>query len=121
MKKGNNIVCDACERVEDKNTLMKDGRPFFDSRDRFFDFTVPPRKEDVEMLTGRVKPGKFRGIASSGNDKQLAPLHSCPACAPKIKAAFSNKSPEILPHGPLRVLMTEIKKKYGARALGVAS
>lgn len=121
MKKGSSIVCDGCERVEENNTLMKDGRPFVDSRDRFFDFTVPPNKEDVNMLTGRVNPGKFRGIASSGNDKQLAAMHACPGCAPRIKEAFARKAPELLPQGPLRVLMTQIKKKYGNNAMGVAS
>lgn len=120
MKKGDKIVCDACERVEDRNSLTRDGRPFVGSLDRFFDFTVPPKKEDLNMLTGRVMPGKFRGIASSGNDKQLAALHACPGCAQRIRAAFANKAPEMLPAGPLRALMTMVKTKYGGNAMGVS-
>ena len=64
-----------------------------------------------------MKDGCFRGIASATNPKQLAALHACPGCAPKIRAAFKAKSPALLPNGPLRQIMEGVESKYGLRRL----
>lgn len=119
MKTGAGIRCDGCSRIEDKNPLSRDGRPVDDSRDRFFDFVVPPNREDVNPITGKVKQGKFRGIASETNPMALAPLHACPGCAPAIRKGMKAKDPAMLPHGPLRQLMEQVKAKYGLRALRI--
>lgn len=110
------IRCDGCLRIEVKNFCAADKRPEIGGRDRFFDFVVPP---EVNPMTGKPKIGGFRGIASESESKKLAALHACPGCAPKIKEAFAKKAPELLPEGPLRTLMMQVKQKYGLRSLGM--
>lgn len=107
MKSAAGVRCDSCRRIEPKNTLQRDHRPFVDSRDRFFDFVVPPM-------------GKFRGIASESEPRKLAALHACPACAPIIKTAMKTKKPELLPEGPLRDLMMMVKSRDALRDMGIA-
>ena len=116
MKVANGVRCDACCRIEQKNPVTPDRRPPVGSRDRWFDMVVPPDKADVSPLTGKVKPGKFRGIAAEGNPQQLAALHICPGCSKRVKKAFSGKDPELLPAGPLRELMRVVHMKYGMKS-----
>lgn len=108
------VRCDVCGMLEDKLSLTPDRRPPVGSRDRFFQFVVPPA--EVTKLGTPVK-GKFRGIASQSDPKKLAQLHACPPCAPKLQKAFKKQDPMILPPGPMRSLMLQVKQKYGARAL----
>ncbi len=117
---GARVRCDSCSRLEDYDLLTKDHRPMSSEYDRFFDFVVPPNGNDVDRLTGKVKPGKFRGIASESDTKKLAQLNACPGCAKRVRAAFKQKNPRLLPYGPLRTLMEHIEKKYGLRTLGMS-
>ncbi len=107
MKTLNGIRCDSCSRIEGVNVLRKDRRPDVDSRDRWFDFVLPPN-------------GSFAGIASESNPKALAALHACPGCRDKVRAAIGSKNPELLPHGPLRDILTIIRSKDRLRDLGVS-
>jgi hypothetical protein len=114
---GVGVRCDGCERIEDKNPLAKDKRPFADSHDRFFNFVVPPSQ--LDPITRKPAKGFFRGIASASNPKMLAALHCCPGCQPKIKRAMMLKEPRLLPYGPLRVLMIEVEHKYGMKGVRI--
>lgn len=107
MKNLNGIRCDSCSRIEGVNVLRKDRRPDVDSRDRFFDFVMPPN-------------GKFRGIASESDPNKLAALHCCPGCRDKVRAAIGTKNPDLLPHGPLREVLTIVRSKDRLRDLGVS-
>ena len=117
MKTNAGVRCDGCERIEDRNALASDRRPVPGSRDRFYDFVVPP--SEIDPITKKPAKGKFRGIASQSDPNKLAALHACPGCAPKIQAAMKAKDPMMLPLGPLRVLMLEIKAKYGLKSLRI--
>ncbi len=117
MKTVAGIRCDACERIEDRDRLTKDHRPVKDSRNRYFDFVVPP--EAIDPLTKKPAKGKFRGIASESDPNKLAALHACPGCAPKIQKAMKTKDPTVLPPGPLRALMLQVKQKYGISAVRI--
>ncbi len=107
MKLTNGIRCDSCSRIEGVNTLRKDRRPAVDSRDRFFDFVLPPN-------------GSFKGIASESNPRALAALHACPGCRDKVRGAIASKNPELLPHGPLREILTIIRSKDRLGEMGVS-
>lgn len=117
MRTPRGVRCDSCTAIEDVNVLAKDRRPLPNTRARFFDFLVPPNRADINPLTGMVRPGKFRGISSESNDKQLAQLNACPECAPKIRKAFKLKDPMLLPQGPLRELMLLVRAKYGEKIM----
>lgn len=117
MKTNMGIRCDSCTRIEDRDRLTKDHRPVQDSRNRFFDFVVPP--EEIDPLTKKAVNGKFKGIASEDSPDKLAALHACPGCAPKIRKAMKLKDPTLLPDGPLRELMMNVKAKYGLKSLRI--
>ncbi len=107
MKTTSGIRCDSCSRIEGVNVLRKDRRPNIDSRDRFFDFVMPPN-------------GSFRGIASESEPRALAALHACPGCKDKVRLAIAKKDPDALPHGPLRDILTIVRSKDRLRDLGVS-
>lgn len=114
MKVASGVRCDCCLAIEFKSGLTLDKRPMMGSHDRFFDFVIPP---EIDPMTGKAKLGGFPGIAGESNPKQLAALHSCPTCAPKIKKAMADKDPSKLPPGPLRDILTQIKAKHSLRSL----
>lgn len=104
---GRGVRCDSCSRFEEKNPFARDKRQHVDSRDRFFDFILPPN-------------GSFKGIASESDPKKLAGLHCCPGCKDKVRAAIAAKDPELLPNGPLREILTIIRSKDRLGNMGVA-
>ena len=114
---GARIRCDSCARLEDVSKLTKDRRPPASSRDRWFDFVIPPSK--LDPLTKKPAKGHFRGIASASEPGKLAALNACPGCAPKIQKAFAKKDPSLLPDGPLKVLMREVQMKYELKGLRI--
>lgn len=111
------VRCDICTTIEDRKPLTKDKRPVVGSRDRFFDFVVPP--EALDPLTKKAVEGKFRGIASESEPNKLAALHACPGCAPKVQKAMRTKDFSLLPSGPFKSLMLQIKQKYGLQAVRI--
>lgn len=117
MKTSAGVRCDGCERIEMREPLTKDKRPHPSTLDHFFDFVVPPA--EIDPLTKKPMKGKFRGIASESDPNKLAALHACPGCAPKIQAAMKKQDPTMLPYGPLRVLMLQIKQKYGLKSVRI--
>ncbi len=114
---GVGVRCDGCARVEEVNRLAKDRRPFADSRDRFFDFVVPP--SNIDPLTKKPRKGTFRGIASETDPNNLAALHACPGCAPKIQKAMRAKDATMLPQGPLRQIMTDVHARYTLKTVRI--
>lgn len=107
------IRCDSCTIIEDQSPYTKDKRPAPKSRDRFFDFVIPPSK--LDPLTKKPAKGHFRGVASESDPNRLAALHACPGCQKKVQAAFAKKDPSLLPDGPLRALMMQIHLKYNLK------
>jgi hypothetical protein len=107
MKTSAGIRCDGCAKIEDRTWKTSDRRPAPDSRDRFFDFVIPP---SISPITGKPD-GKFRGIGMESDPRMPIPLHACPACAKLLPKAlkFTIKRMIVEPQAGMKIAVEAVQ------------
>lgn len=96
------LRCDGCGKLAE-------------GKDIFSGFVMGP---SISAVTAQPD-GRFPGIASASNPKQLAQLHACPSCKPKIRRCLDSHDFITLPEGPLKKILTALASKDRLRNLGV--